>query len=161
MLATLFVGVILASIPFVGALKPPANAGEGLPHVDISDLKENEYLIYDLNDKWWRYSTRYMIIRFQDNNYNIYYMSRNMDGATMLPDLRWWRPGWPCNDFRPSTTDGKITGDSVIQCFDTNEKYRPDISWKATGEPIDHSFDAMERVEKYSVESNYLVIGKG
>lgn len=161
MLSFLLVGVVLVSIPFIGSFNPPANAGEGLPHIDISELHENEYMIYDLDDKWWRYLTSFMIVRFQRNNYSIYYMSRNMDGATMLPDLRWRRPGWPCHDFRPSTINGKVTGESIIQCFDNDDEYRPGITWKETGESIDHSYDSMERIEKYSVEGKYLIIGKG
>lgn len=160
-LLVLMVGAILALIPFVKSLGPSEKAGEDLPHIDISKLKEDNYLIYDVNDKWWRYSTKFLVIRLKDRDYRIYYMNRNEEGETMLPDLHWWRPGWPCKDFRPSTEEGKITSKSVIKCFDENQDYRPDVSWKVTGEPIRHNYSPMEQVKKYSVSASYLVIGKG
>ena len=160
-LGLLMVGVGVSLTPFVSALKPPVSAGEGLPHIDISQLPENEFMIHDVDDKWWMFSTRYMIVRFEDENFYIYFMGRNKDGATMLPDLAWWRPGWPCQDFRPNTIAGKISANSVIQCFDQNYDYRPDITWKITGESIDHNYGAMDRIEKYTVEGKYLIVGKG
>lgn len=162
MLTTLLVGVVFAMFPFVGALKPPANAGESLPNIDISEMLVGEFTFYDLKDKQWLYSTRYMIVRNSETEFFIYYMLRNDEGATMLPDVHWWKGGWPCNKFGPTIEAGKITVNSIVKCHDPDsDDYRPEIAWKVTGEAIDHGYDDMERIEKYTLKGKFLIIGMG
>ena len=162
MIATLLVGVVFAMVPFVGSLNPPANAGEGLPNINISKMAVGEFTLLDLKNKQWRYSTRYMVVRNSESEFFIYYMMRNDEGATMLPDLHWWRGGWPCKNFGPTTEAGKITDNSIMKCHDPEtNNYRPDITWKVTGEAIDHYYDDMERIEKYTIKGKYLIIGMG
>ena len=166
MLTTLLVGVVFALVPFVGSLNPPANAGEGLPNINISEMSVGEFRFHDVKDKNWRYSTRYMVVRNSKIEFFIYYMLRNDEGATMLPDLHWWIGGSPCNDFGPTTELGKVTANSIIKCHDTDtvtdmDSYRPDITWKVTGEAIDHYYDDMERIEKYTIKGKFLIIGMG
>jgi hypothetical protein len=164
MLTTLLVGVVFAMIPFFGSLNPPANAGEGLPNIDISKMHVGEFILHDVDDQHWQYSTRYMIVRKSKTEFFIYYMLRNSEGATMLPDLRWWRAGWPCTDFGPTTEEERITDSSIVKCHDPDtdtDDYRPDITWRVTGEAIDHYYDDMERIEKYTIQGKFLIIGMG
>lgn len=162
MLTTLLVGVVFAMFPFVGALKPPANAGESLPSIDISEMDVGEFTLHDLNSNQGGYSSRYMIVRNSETEFFIYYMLRNDKGATMLPDLHWWRGGWPCNNFGPTIEAGKITVNSIVKCHDPDsDDYRTEMTWKVTGEAIDHDYDDMERIEKYTIKGKFLIIGMG
>ena len=154
-------GLTLTMVPFFSSLGPPANAGEDLPHIDVSGLDVGSYMFHDLNNAGgWRYSTRLLIARLGPDHYVTYYMNRNESGETMLPDIHWWRPGWPCKDFRPSSASGELTSDTILRCHDEYDKYRPELAWRISGEAVEHDFDDLEAID-FSIEGRYLVAWKG
>lgn len=161
-LITLVIGVVLAINPFVGPEDPLGGAVEDLPHIDISELPVGGYMFHDGDVEQGRYGIRYFIVRHAEQTYDVHYMLRNEHGDTMMPDLYWWRAGWPCKNFGPTTEEGKITESSVMQCHDRDENGgRPNNQWKITGEAIDHEQNDMDRIKKYMVKGKYLIIGVG
>ena len=78
----------------------------------------------------------------------------------MLPDLRWWRPGWACKRFGLEYPEDVVGPNSVLRCHESDTDYGAELVWKASGEAVGHTYDDMESVD-YSVEGKYLIVGKG
>lgn len=135
------VGVVL----FVFRNAPGPDIGpDRVVSVDVSDLEEGSYRVVETGAGSWRYTTNFMILRF-DQTFWVYLVYRLKDGRINLPYVHWWNWGHPCTHFAPTLMDGKVTRESIFLCHDA--ALPEDIArlqWRATGEAIGHTHDAMQ-----------------
>ncbi len=158
-LTTALVAGIALTIPFVSSLSPSANAGSTLQHINISQLEAGDYLIEDDLSKG-HFRARYLIIRDYKSNYRIFSIPVR-DDRFLLPDVRWWRWGGLCSDFRPEIQKSKIIPEGVIKCHD--QKFlndpNPEWRWAYDGRNLGNYTENMFSVT-HKVEGPYLIVGK-
>ena len=131
-----------------------------LPKIDISGLKDGDYLVQDDPKKGF-FTAKYLVIRDYDSKLYVYTVPFR-DGQTILPDLSWWRFGAVCDNFGPDMEGSKIKPSGLIQCQDHD---RPDIQnskewqWSYSGNNQGEYTSDME-VPRYAIEGNYVILGK-
>ncbi|GAA5441842.1 hypothetical protein Misp06_00003 [Microbulbifer sp. NBRC 101763] len=132
----MLIGIVFVCIPFLGSLKPPANAGELLPHVDVREMKVDTYTIFTHTvDDWMGIS--YLIIRNAPDDFDVYLLP-NRNGKFVMPDLSWYRLGGLCSEFGPDLINGKTSKDSLIRCQDVDlEEWQvKEWSWTRHGKKL-------------------------
>jgi len=155
------IGAAFTAIPFIKALNPSANAGSMLPHINISNMKPGSFLIQK-DPMQGYFEAQYLVIRDYDETTYVYRVPMR-EGQVMLPDISWWRWGALCQNFGPDMEGDSIKPNGYIQCQD---KDRPDMvksskewKWAYSGTNMGKYTSDMD-VPKYTIESNYVVIGK-
>jgi len=83
------IGLILTALPFTLSLRPPASAGENLPHIDVSDLKVGYYTVYygtHLIESRDEAGDAYFILRFSEADFSVYWLPMRK-GKYIMPPL--------------------------------------------------------------------------
>jgi len=152
-------GIVFACVPFVGALKPPANAGENLPAVDVSKLENGDFIIYDSEADYY-FKPRYLIIKGYDSKIRVFeYPTR---GYVRLPDYRWYRWGPRCQDFGPETVNGKLKPNGMILCKDKEalDWLSDEMHWDYNGENLGKYTEDMNST-KFKIKGHFLYLHHG
>jgi hypothetical protein len=128
--ATLLVGVVLASVPFVGSLRPSAKAKTlaGMQRIDITDFAASSYRLITVRNRRVEESeelTRYrpgkawLIIRDDLGRFFVYNLP-TWEDAVLMPRSTWGELAGFCQDFGIAMTESRITDQTMIQCNDAN-----------------------------------------
>lgn len=78
-----------------------------------------------------------------------------------MPDLRWWRPVYLCEDFGLAPDRSGDGQTPVMQCNDTNEViswWKPRWRWDANGKNLGTTVDDLSPA-KGAVEGDFFVYG--
>ncbi|WNZ56553.1 hypothetical protein QT397_04085 [Microbulbifer sp. MKSA007] len=149
------VGFILGM--FGSALKPPANAGELSPSIDIADLEPGEILTRDVHYERAR-DIRYIIYKNYESEFIVFSVPLR-DGMVDMPDLKWWRWGPECRNFGPTMKNGKVVPQSQFKCHDheLNTWFAKENVWDLDGNNLGKYTEDMERV-KFSIKGFDLIL---
>jgi len=152
-------GIVAASIPFFGYMKPSVTAGLTLPHIKIDKLNIGEYRIIDSGQRGWL-GESWLIIKDHQSRLSVYTIPTKED-KVFLPDIDWFRWGGLCKDFRPELENNLIKPNGTIRCHDKSDYEWGNHEWRWTynGKNLgDHTSDMIQ--PRFKVEGSYLIIGK-
>lgn len=159
----IIVGLSFYALPFFLSMAPSKRAGEDLPYINVDSIQPGDLVTHDSqgdgNSGW---GTRYIVYRDYSGEFNVFWVMVR-DGQVSLPDLRWWRPGPLCEDFRPEIRDGKVVENSTFRCrspISSGDWWSNEWKWSLEGRNLGKITDDME-VVRYSIEGNHLILGKG
>lgn len=149
------VGSVILGMVFLVSMQPTPRAEAALPRVDITGLQPGQLMTAELYPHDWFDGYRWSVLLYRQANGNVKAWELPMKaGKVGMPDLRWWRPMYLCEDFGlapDSSGDGQA---AVIQCNDTNEAvswwkahWRWDAEGKNLGTMVDHLIPAKGMVE--------------
>jgi hypothetical protein len=160
MLSLMIIGIGFLSVPFFSAMNPPANAGQDLPYIDISHMENGTYTYSHSEIEGW-FGTSFLIIKKYNSEFIVYLVPTKND-AFVMPDLKWYRQGGFCKDFRPETIDGKIKPNGYIKCHDSDipEWNHDEWLWTIDGRKLGKWTADMETI-KFKLTSSYIIIGHG
>lgn len=137
----IFLGLILAFIPFGASLNPSAKSIANLPRTDISDLSNGQYKISTVSSLGGAgngYSWGVLVYKNFAGEINVWDIPVK-DKGVGLPDLKWWRPTLLCSEFGPTKVNGSVDESLPIKCHDDeSELYwlRPHWKWTIEGKNI-------------------------
>lgn len=158
------IAILVLGLTLLRSLSPTWRSASLLPRFDVSGLGSGSHTYFEREGVGRiRPLSKYLVIRSPSSNLFVYEVPIR-DGNFVLPDLHWWRWGIECKDFRPDTIDGKVTGDSVIRCQDSevaewSDWWRRELRWSIDGKNLGTRTEDMQ-VPKYVVEYNEIVLGK-
>lgn len=147
----------MVAVPFVSAMKPPANAGETLPHIDISLMEPETYKIHKVSSGSW-VDRSYLIIRKSTDEFSVYSLPTK-NGEVVMPDLMWFRWGGLCKRFGPEMVEGKIEPEGLIKCHDSDldEYFVKEWRWTFEGKKLGR-WTADLRTVSHKRSGKYLVL---
>lgn len=130
------VGVFGVARLFGGAMGLPANAGDTLPRVDVSQLAAGHFMLVDSPSRRPEFE-RYLILRRHDGQLAAFLLYRR-DGLTIMPDYQWYRFAYACHAFGPAPSPGAFPADAVIRCYDEEvpEFWRELWRWNLEGHAL-------------------------
>ncbi|USD21709.1 hypothetical protein MJO52_00780 [Microbulbifer variabilis] len=144
---------------FGSALKPPANAGELSPSIDIADLEPGEILTRDVNyDAGGKWGFRYIIYKNYESEITVFGVPLR-EGMVNMPDITWWRWGTECRNFGPTMKNGKVVPQSQFKCHDheLNTWFAKENVWDLEGNNLGKYTEDMERV-RFSIKGFELIL---
>lgn len=127
----IFFGIVLASIPFIGSLKPSARATALGTPIDISDQEPGTVEEYET-----RWGHAFVVYR-PGEDVVVFHVSGN-EHVYMLPDEKWYRAFIPCEDFGFEPQHGLITEESVFRCRQAQygEWWESELVWTIEGRSL-------------------------
>lgn len=144
-------GIGFLTIPFSSSLLPSEKVFADRPRVKIPDLQPGQFA-FVANPTWE--NGEFLFVRRPNGKLDVWHTLRR-DGQHVLPDLHWWRPGMPCNNFGPDFDKG------IIQCFDP-ELYpwaKQNFIWSLDGKSLTKRVDDMDSATGFEEFGDY-VLGK-
>lgn len=136
-LAFSLVGLLGVARLFGGAMGLPANAGETLPRVDVSQLAPGHFMLLDSPSQRPEFE-RYLIMRRHDGRLAAFLLYQR-DGLTIMPDYQWFRFAYACRAFGPAPGPGPFSVGAVIRCYDKEvpEFWRDLWHWDLEGHALE------------------------
>ena len=157
-------GLVYLAVPFVRSLSPSAEAVANLPHVDISMVAPGTIVLLKHPKPfalWNGYTNSVLVYRRIDASVVAWEVPAK-DGAVGLPDLRWWRPIYACENFGPVYRDGLVDESKPLECHDLkmpSEWWAEQWRWNTEGKNLLGMVDDMPRAEG-TIHGKYFVIGE-
>lgn len=160
MLSLILIGIGFASFPFIASMNPPANAGQDLPYIDISHMENGTYIYSHSDFEGW-FGTSFLIIKQHTGDF-VVYLVPTKDDAFVMPDLKWYRQGGFCKNFRPEMVNGMIKPGGYIMCHDQDiEEWRQgEWLWTLDGRKLGKWTADMETI-KFKIVGSHMIIGHG
>jgi hypothetical protein len=160
----MLVGLTGMAVPFFASMSPSEKVYAELPRINISDLKIGRYKIvkHPAAATWGRSGIGYSILVYRLQSSEIKAWSvPSKNGAVLMPDLHWWRPMYPCENFGISAAGSNSYNELSIQCndSDTPEWWADKWKWSIDGKNYSRQVDDMEPLIG-TEENGYFVIGK-
>lgn len=157
---TFIVGVVLASIPFFGSLRPNARAEAALPRFNISGIGAGDLYVMENPIFGGNYNGyEFKLLFYKDSFGQIkVWVVPVKDGLVGMPDIHWWRPIHQCQKFEV-VTEGT---EKVLACLDKDisDWWSKQWKWTIKGENIEGMVDDLESA-KGVIEDKYFVYAKG
>ncbi len=101
----------------------------------------------------------YLVIKDHNSKLYVYWLPVTNEG-TLLPDVHWGRYGGYCQNFGPEMNGDFIKKDGVITCHDSKELTEA-FMWSYDGKNIgSYSHNKNMPIAKYTIDGEYLVLGK-
>ncbi len=148
-----FIGLTLVTIVFMQTLRPTARAFTNLPHIDISSLEKDHYLIADLG------GSKAFVLHLGDESFRVFLVPFRK-GKYLMPDISWVRAYMPCTDFAPDSSDGRLQNNGRFRCHDAKQlpmAHREWI-WDFNGKNLgEYTEDMIE--PKFHVRAGFVVLG--
>lgn len=160
----LLVGLTGLAVPFFSSMSPSEKVYADLPRINITDLKVGGYKIvkHPAAATWGRSGIGYSIFIYRLQNGELKAWSvPSRKSAILMPDLHWWRPMYPCENFGLSASGSDSNKEVSMQCndSDTPEWWTDKWKWSIDGKNYSGQVDDMEPV-RGAEKSGYFVIGK-
>ena len=157
-------GVIAALTPFSKSLKPNAKAEAALERLDTSTLESGKSMIVGPHPLYGNLHFGYdwSLLIYKKYNGEIKIWDIPTKGLNVgMPDIKWYRPWFPCEHFGPTKVSGKVDESQPIKCHDLKSKdsWYPDMQWDINGKNIKgHASDMYPT--RGVIEGKYFVFGK-
>ena len=144
-LLIIIIGIAILFIPFASSFLPSEKVVSTSPRIDLSVINKGEYKYYPnpvrpeylKNYKW-----AVLVYRKYDGLIKLWDVPIK-NGKVGLPDIRWFKPIYDCNDFGPTLVSGKVDESKPIKCHDTKQlsewwanEWRWDIEGKSLGSMV-------------------------
>jgi hypothetical protein len=158
------VGFVGALTPFVSSMSPNAKANAALERIDISKIHPGKLI---LTESYSGYENRYngynwslLIYKKYNGQLNVWNIPTK-GKVVGMPDIRWYRPYFECNQFGPTFVNGKVDESKPIKCHNSNQ---PDgwfmkLEWDIDGNVTKGHTDNMHKAIG-TIEGKYFVLGK-
>jgi hypothetical protein len=148
-------GLALAAKPFLASLNPSDRARALLLPVDVTSIRVGDVKVLDRDDK------RIYVVHLATDEFVALWVPTK-DGIVMLPDMKWWRPTWPCNDFGPDYVHDGAGSLLRFTCRDPEPAVGPRELWAWNGEgryigPATSPVDDMPRIRFERTASQLLL----
>ena len=145
-------GILLASLPFLGSFSPSDAARANRPHFSLAELRPGTFIERD--------GERSKVFVLRDHSGEVFvYTVPFLKGKYWLPDVRWERPNLSCNSFGPESKDGFLEEGGVFHCRDSayGEYYEGELRWTLNGKSLGVRTEDM-RVPKHEVINDTLYL---
>ena len=156
-----FVGCLLASVPFVRSLNPTPRADAALPRIDIESVKPGHYSIKTIGREFHGYSCGLLVYKRLDGFVRAWKLLV-MDGAVGMPDIHWWRPMFECRNFGPGVANDTVNEELPIMCRDPempSQLMSQEWRWDINGRRLGKMTDDLEAVSGI-VDGKYFVVDR-
>lgn len=156
------VGSVMLAMVLLGSMQPTPRAEAALPRVDIADLQPGQLMTAALYPHDWFDGYRWSVLLYRqaDGSVKAWELPTKA-GKVGMPDLRWWRPMYLCEDFGLAPDHLSDDQSVVIQCNDTNEAvswWKPHWRWDVDGKNLGTMVDDLIPA-KGIVEGDFFVYG--
>lgn len=155
------IGLFIAALPFARSMKPSARAIADLPRINLDNINLGEYkivtkhIIPDLyNGRKWGV----LIIRKNNGEFDIYDILFSGNKVAM-PDIHWWKSYEDCENFGPTTINGKIVENKPITCHDQanfSEWSKQEWRWSLSGNNLGKYTDDLPKT-RGTIKNNVFV----
>ncbi len=147
-----FVGLLLVTIVFMQTLRPTARAFANLPHIDISGLEKNHYLIADLG------VSKAFVLHLGDDSFRVFLVPFRK-GQYLMPDISWVRAYMPCTNFAPDAEGGRLQTNGRFRCHAKQLPMAPrEWIWDFNGKNLGEYTEDMI-APKFRVRAGFVVLG--
>jgi len=143
LLAALVVFVMLAggavvARMFLSSLNPSERAFAEIPRIRLPVLKPESFAYVRDPTALDNWPADLLLLRRRDASLSVWRVPTK-DGVHLLPDIRWWRAGVPCQRFEPDFRTG------IIECIEPElgEWARKMYRWDLDGRNISGQADDM------------------
>ena len=113
----MLLGVSASIWVFSSSMNPSVVAKAERFSYDISELKPGNFILtkFDRKSAW---ESKVLFIRKANGRLRVFLLPSE-DGGISMPDIKWWRVVYSCQDFGPEIEHAsQIVDDGVIRCHD-------------------------------------------